>query len=413
MKHREIQIDDETSLLLAGIAKANDDPLLIAELAQIDPTEFRRFISECGEIEDKNASRLLRAAESVQSGSIERKNNINYPNKSSDNLSVQVPYQGGILPRRSPLSLMFMLFFGLAISLAYVLLGSALLFYFGGESEAQPFFVAYTTSFKTIISLGLILGTALIAFRSQNAIPQTIETAFSETQLAGTQYFVYKRRFFSLRRSITFSLEFGVIAFVIFSYCQFPLSRLGQALMLIAVCAEYALGMYVVRKLVYAGMLLHSLLPIEITRDLFRRRELDGIVPYLYVTSTLTVIFVCVHVIGYYGGPFLYGSVLGQSIKPFLILPALMAIVVLLSSNFYPRAVLQRLYAASIDVGVLRLKKTLRNEDLSAYEKRSYLMEYTKMSRDDLRTSLRGLTLEALPTWITILITLLGPLLRR
>jgi hypothetical protein len=266
---------------------------------------------------------------------------------------------------------MYMLFLGLGISLAYALLGSAFIFYVGDKSEALLFFVAYTTSFKTIISLGLILGTALIAFLSQNAIPQTIETAFTDTQLAGTDYFAYKRRFFSLRRSITFSLEFVILAFVNFSYCQFPLSRVGQTLMLIAVCAEYALGMYVVRKLIYAAMMLHSLLPITVTRNLFRRRELDGVLPYLYMTSILTMIFLIVHVIGYYGGPFLYGSVLGQTIKPFLILPTLMAILVLLTSNVYPRSVLQRLYDASIDVEIVRLRKALRNEGLSPYEKRS------------------------------------------
>lgn len=413
MKHREIQLDDDTSLLLAALAEANDDPRLIAELAQIDPTEFRKFISECGEIEDENATRLLRAAESVQSESIERKKTIDYPRTSSDNVWVPVIHPGAVVPRRSPLSLMFMLLVGLAISLVYALLGLSLIFYFRGPSEAQLFFVAYTTSFKTILSLGLMLGTALIAYRSQEAIPQTIEGAFTKTQLTGTDYFAYKRRFFSLQRSITFSLEFVVIAFVNFSYCQFPLSRVGQTLMLIAVCAEYALGMYVVRKLLYAAMMLHSLLSISVTRNLFRRRELDGILPFLHITSTLTVIFVCVHVIGYYGGPFLYGSVLGQSIKPFLILPTLMAISVLLTSNFYPRSVLQKLYAESIDVEIVRLRKTLQDEGLSAYEKRAYLMEYAKMSRDDLRSSLRGLRLEALPTWITILITLLGPLLRR
>lgn len=413
MKHQEIQLDDDTSLLLAAIAESKDDPLSIAEVAQIDPTAFRKFISECGEITDENASLLLRAAESVHSGSIERNKGIDYPGKSSDNFAVPVTYAGAVVPLGSPLSLMSMLLVGLAVSLAYGLFGSSLIFYFRGKSESQLFFLAYTTSFKTILSLGLILGTALIAYRLQNAIPQTIESALAKTQLTGTDYFAHKRRFFSLRRSITFSFEFVIIAFINFSFCQFPLSRFGETLMLIAVCAEYALGMYVVRKLIYAAMMLHSLLPVGLTRNLFQRRELDGVLPYLHITSTLTIIFLIVHVIGYYGGPFLYGSVLGQSIRPFLILPTLMAILVLLTSNLFPRSVLQRLYAASINVEIVRLKKTLRNESLSPYERRFYLMEYAKMSRDDLRSSLKGFTLESLPKWITILITLLGPLLRR
>lgn len=307
---------------------------------------------------------------------------------------------------------MLLLFLGLAISLTYGVVSSAFLRYLGGKSEAQLFFVAYTSSFKTIISLGLILGTALIVFFSQNVIPKTIEDAFTKAQLSDTDYDYYKQRFASLRISITFSAEFIVVAFIIFSYCQFPLSRRGEVLMVIAACTQYALGVYVGRKLVYTGMMLHSLLPIIVTRNLFRKRELDAINPYVHVASTLTVIFVYIHVIGYYEGPFLYGSILGQSIKLFLLLPALIATPVLLIFNFYPRAVLRKLYSQSIDVEIRKLKEALKDEELSDYEKRSYLIEFDKMSRDELRYNLQ-LTLSDLPIGITILVMVLEPLLRR
>lgn len=307
---------------------------------------------------------------------------------------------------------MLLLFLGLAISLTYGVVSSAFLWYLGGKSEAQLFFVAYTSSFKTIISLGLILGTALIVFFSQNVIPKTIEDAFTKAQLSNTDYDYYKRRFASLRISITFSAEFIVVAFIIFSYCQFPLSRRGEVLMVVAACTQYALGVYVGRKLVYTGMMLHSLLPIIVTRNLFRKRELDAINPYVHVASTLTVIFVYIHVIGYYEGPFLYGSILGQSIKLFLLLPALIATPVLLIFNFYPRAVLRKLYGQSVDVEIRKLKEALKDEELSDYEKRSYVIEFDKMSRDELRYNLQ-LTLSDLPIGITILIMVLEPLLRR
>ncbi|MDT4967428.1 MAG: hypothetical protein QOJ64_2165 [Acidobacteriota bacterium] len=305
---------------------------------------------------------------------------------------------------------MLIFFLGMAISLAYGLLGSALLFYLGGKSEAQLFFAAYTSSFKTIISLGLILGTALIVYCTQNVIPQTIEAAFGG-QLS-EDYCYYKQRFASRRISITFSAEFIVVGFIIFSYSQFPLSRPGEVLMVIAACTEYALGVYVGRKLIYTGMMLHSLLNTTVTRNLFRKRELDAINPYVHVASTLTVIFVYVHTIGYYEGPFLYGSILGQSIKLFLLLPAIIATPVLLIFNFYPRAVLRKLYDQSIDVEIERLNDAMRNEALSPYEKRSYLIEFDRMSREELRYSLQ-LTLSDLPIGITILVMVLEPLLRR
>ena len=182
--------------------------------------------------------------------------------------------------------------------------------------------------------------------------------------------------------------------------------------MIIAACTEYALGVYVGRKLIYTGMMLHSLLPMSLKHNLFRNRELDVINSYVNVASTLTIIFVYVHVTGYYEGPFLYGSILGQSIKIFLLLPAVIATPVLLIFNFYPRAVLRKLYDQSIDVEIEKLKDAMRNEALSAYEKRSYLIEFDKMSRDELRYSLQ-LTLSDLPIGITILIMVLEPLLRR
>lgn len=315
------------------------------------------------------------------------------------------------MQRRSPFRLMVIFFSGLALSFFYGLLGAALIYYLEGMSEAQAFFAAFTTSFKTIISLGLILGTALIVFLSQDVIPQIIEAAFSKEQLAKTHYSYYKGRFSRLGVSVRFSALMIAVAFFIFHHSQFPLSGRGQDLMLIAACTEYALGVYVGRKLGYAGMMLHSLLDAPVTRNLFKKRELDAINPYVHVASTLTIIFVYIHVKGYYEGPFWYGSILGQSIKPFLLLPAIIATPVLLIFNFYSREVIRRLYGQSIDLEINKLKNRMRNEALSPYEKRSYLIEFDKMSRDELRYSLQ-LALSDLPIGITILIMVLEPFLK-
>lgn len=313
---------------------------------------------------------------------------------------------------KSPFHLMLMLFAGLFVSLAYGVVGSSYIWIVGSKAEAQQYFAAYTILFKTVISFGLILGTALIVFVSQNVIPQTVEAAFTKDKLSETNYFHYKARLFSLRRSITFSANFTVVAFVIFSQSQFPLSTRGEVLMMIAACAQYALGVYVGRKLVYAGMMLHSLLDAPVTRNLFKRRELDGINSYVHLASALTIIFVYVHVVSYYEGPFLYGKWSGQSIRLFLILPAIIATPVLLIFNFYPRLVLRKLYDQSIDVEIRKLKEKLKDEKLTDYEKRSHLIEFDRMSRDELRYNLQ-LTLSDLPIGITILVMVLEPLLRR
>jgi hypothetical protein len=150
---------------------------------------------------------------------------------------------------------------------------------------------------------------------------------------------------------------------------------------------------------------------VEVKHNLFKKRELDAINPYVNAASTLTIIFVYIHVRGYYDGPFLYDSILGQSIKPFLLIPAIIATPVLLIFNFYPRAVLRKLYDKSIKLEVKKLKKTMQDEKLSDYEKRSYLLEFDKMSRDELRYNLQ-LTLSDLPIGITILIMVLEPIIK-
>lgn len=307
---------------------------------------------------------------------------------------------------------MLILFSGLGISVAYGLLGSALLWFIDGQAEAQSFFVAYTKSFKTIISLGLAIGTALVIFRTQDEVPKIIETAFIKTQLSKTNYYIYEQHFRSLFRTITFAAQLSVIAFIIFSYCKFPLSQRAEPLMMIAVCVQYALGAYVGRKLVYIGMMLHALMNVKVTRNLFKERELDEINTYVNVASTLTIISVYIHVISYYNGPFMFDSVVLESIRIFIIFPAVIATPVLLIFNFYPRAILRKLYSQSIDIEIKNLQEKLQSESLTAFEKHSYLIEFKKMSSDELRYSLQ-LTLSDLPIGITILFMLLDPLLKK
>jgi hypothetical protein len=313
----------------------------------------------------------------------------------------------------SPFRLMILLFLGLGLSLVYGLFGLACVFYLDGKAEAARFFVAYTVSFKTIVSLGLILGTWLIVYRTQDVISETIEAAFTQDELDATHYFINKQKFYSLKRSISFSAEFIIVAFIVFTYCcQFELSRSGQALMIIAMCAQYGLGVYVGRKLMYTGMMLHSLLTALVRRNLFRNRELDAINVYIHVASTLTVFFGYIHIRGYFGGQFHYGSLLGESAKVFLLIPVIIATPVLLIFNFYPRAVLRKLYSKSIDVEIERLKEAMKSDSISEFEKRSYLLEFEKMSREELRYSLQ-LSLSDLPIGITIIVMALESLVKR
>lgn len=299
---------------------------------------------------------------------------------------------------------------GFLLSLAYGLAAFAGVWIYNGKKDAQEFFQVYTISFKTIISLGLILGAALLVNRTQHIVAETIEAAF-EGQLTD-DYYYYRGRFASRAVTTRFSGLLIAIGFIIFLLSQFPLSPLGRDLMLLAVCAEYGVAAYIGRKIMYAALMVHSLSPIQIKRNLFRTRELDPINTYINAASTLTIIFVYVHVSDYYGSPFRFGSVMGQSIKLFLLLPAIIATPVLLIFNFYPRAVLQKLYRKSVEFEIEELRSRLRSALFNAYEKDSYVIEFEKMARDELRYSLK-MALTDLPIAITILIMVLQPLLKR
>lgn len=306
---------------------------------------------------------------------------------------------------------MFLMFRGLAISLAYGLLGAAALNWATGGDAAKEFLIAYIGPFNTLASLGLALMTALIVARTQNLIPDAIEAAFSEDELALTSYAEQKERFNSLRRNVIFTAMCAAIGFLIFYFCRFPFTGPAEVLMMSAAVAQWALGGYIGRKLRYAGMMLYALFDVNVHRNLFKERELDAINTYVHLVSTLAVIFVYVHVRGYYSAPFKYDRYLGESAQVLLLLPAILATPVALMFNFFPREVLQTIYGKSIDVEMRRLQVTLQSESTSDAEKHLRMMTFSKMWREEMRYGLK-LTLGDLPISLAVLIMVLEPLIK-
>jgi len=312
----------------------------------------------------------------------------------------------------SPFRLMYTMFAGFSVSLLYGVFSFVFLYFVIDVGEANAFLNAYTGSFNTLISLGLILGAALIVGRTQDVIPEAIEKAFTPKQLEKTDYALFRGKFYDRQRSVIWSSELGIACFMIFLLVKFPLNFIAENLMILAVCAEYMFGVYVGRKLFYSGLMLHALLKIRVTRNLFRRHELDIINAYTNICSTLTIIFGYIHLRNYYYGPFSYQGFLGESAKIFILLPAIIGTPVLLIFNFYPRLVLRDLYSRSIDVETRNLKRRLKNQSLTSFERLSLMIEFDRQSREELRYRSR-LTLSDLPIGITILIMILGPFLER
>lgn len=311
----------------------------------------------------------------------------------------------------SPPRLMWLAFLGFALSLAWGLACGTAIYVFASKADAQKFLVMFIGTFNMLVCLGLIIGTALIVGSAQHVIPETIEAAFTPSELAQSGYFENKRCFYSRQRTVLFASEFMLIGWIIFALCDFPLPGLGGALLMTSGCAQWALASYVGRKLRYAGQMLHSLVAINITRNLFKRRELDAINAAVHVAATLTIIFIYLNERSYYAAPFRYDTLIGRTAQVFLLLPAVLATPVLLIFTFLPRMVLRRIYDKSIDVEVNILQGMLQNEALSPFEKELHIVEFNKLCRDELRYSLQ-LTITDLPIGVTILIMLLQPLLK-
>ncbi len=303
--------------------------------------------------------------------------------------------------------LMNHLFYGIALGLLYGIISSFIIWSTEPASVFQKFHHAFFISFNCVFSGGLIIAAALLIHRTQSYIPDLIEDNFDGETLTSTTYDFHKERYFSPSRSISFSSSFVIIGFGIYYHAQFPFSGNAEYLLIAYGCLQYGLGVYVGRKLFYIAQMLQAIENIRVDEDIFSDDKIGGIATYVNAVTTLTSIFVFVHVVSYFNAPFEYTSLIGESIKIALLLPAVIATPVLLLFNFYPRTVLQKLYMRSINKKTDMLKFKLRDNNISEFERISYAIEYDKICKDELKYRLR-LSLSDLPI---LAITILGMLL--
>src|SRR6266404_4873652 len=149
MKRTAVKLDQQTLSLLASIAEAKDDPRVIAELADLDPNEFREFVKSSENIHE-DANQLIEAAEPSADEPITSTEAIaHYHVESGGNILTGFTDPGVFVDRIAPFSLVFTLYFGMMVSLTYGFLGAAIVLYFGTKSAAQQFWIVYTSSFKT------------------------------------------------------------------------------------------------------------------------------------------------------------------------------------------------------------------------------------------------------------------------
>ena len=121
--------------------------------------------------------------------------------------------------------------------------------------------------------------------------------------------------------------------------------------------------------------MLHAIEGLSPPGDIFTDDKLGPISTYVNSLSTLTVVFVFAHVYTYFWAPFEFTSVLGDSVRSALLLPAVLAVPVIVIFNFYPRTVLRTLYSRLIGTKTDEIQRAIKDKDLSEFERMSYLIE--------------------------------------
>jgi hypothetical protein len=302
--------------------------------------------------------------------------------------------------------LMQHVFIGFAVSLGYGATTSLIIWFFD-PIQLNQYLKFYFVSFNCVVSGGLIIGAAIFVYRTQESIPQFVEKSFDEGSLRETKFFEWRDKYLSTYMTMKFSTEFIIVGFVTYIFCKFPIRGIPEYFMIAFGCLQYGLGVYVGRKLFNIANMLNSMLEIRITKNIFKEDELSNIINYVNILSTFTIVFVYVHVKSYFEAPFEYSTPLGIAPKVALLLPVVIATPVLVIFNFYPRAALKKLYSRSIKQEVEKLTESLKEDNLSEFERLFYLIEYDRLATEELSNKFR-LSANDLPIGITIFIMLIG-----
>jgi hypothetical protein len=305
---------------------------------------------------------------------------------------------------------MYHLFGGFAVSALYCV-GTAVVVWLNEPAALHSYVGAYVSSFNCLVSGGLIIAAALFVMDTKSSVPKIIENSFGEANLRKTDYCKYKQGYLSVFGAAVFSSLYIIVAFFIFYYCKFPMSGWSEIFLISIACIEYGLGVYVGRKLYFIGRMMDAITDVQLSKRVYRSGEINNIVSYVNILSTLCVIFVYVHVRSFYNAPFVFASPFGHSLRILLLLPALIATPVLVIFNFYPRIVLRKIFSRDFERDISKSKKMLASHQLSEVEKLAYLIEYERASREDIKSKLQ-LSLSDLPMGVTIIFMLIGVLVK-
>jgi hypothetical protein len=305
--------------------------------------------------------------------------------------------------------LMNSVYYGFFTSLGFGV-ASSLFVYLLDSNEFSNYIKHFFISYNSFLTGGLAFGLTYQIYKTQNYIPEIIKTVFSKYDLDNvTQYKEHNARFYSTQRSMIIVTIHIVLSFILFYYAKFPFTdKVPETFMVVFGCSLFGALVYVGRKMFYVSQMLQTIENIEFDDDIFSDDRLDGIAVYVNVITTFTTITIWLLIKSYYGGPFIFNSVFGQTIRIFMFYPAITALPVLVIFNYYPRVFIRKIYTKSISNKLNLLEKALREkEKITDFERIKYLSEVDKISQEELKYRLR-LALNDLPMVITIVVMLIN-----
>ena len=304
------------------------------------------------------------------------------------------------------LRLLHRVHWGFVISALYGAASAGLVWVFQPDAFGR-YVESFVISFNCLISGGLVFGVGLFVLDTQAGIPELAKDTFSPQVLAETSFEKYRKRYSSQVGALIGSANYAVIAFLIFYLCEFPFQGIANILMIAFACIQYAVLLYVGRKIYFIAHMLNSLGTIKLTLSILDNKSLSRVAGYVNIVSTITIAAVYANAVGYYYGPFVYHSVLGTSAKLLLLFMVVAAAPVIIIFNFYPRVVLRTLYEQSIELEVETLKERLNRTQLTPAEFETVLIDYDRLKQAELKERLQ-LTLSDVPMAVAIIIAAIG-----
>lgn len=263
---------------------------------------------------------------------------------------------------------------------------------------------------------GLIAGSACAALFLMSVlvlrmIPQLIEEAISSAQIKDTGYDFWKARFDSSRLGVAQFATYFLGGFAIYSLLQFQVRDDLQIFFVVFTSLQYGFGGFIGRKLWCVGHMLRSLENVKPRNNLLEIEALPRLIYVVNIFTFLTLMMTIIHT--YFHAQLEYRTSFDvvQLLRPFVYLPLVLAIPVIILFNFYPRMVVNRLYLRSIRQRKDWLSRKMQKSGEPEIAQLKHTIDYEKYLNEEFRYR-QHVALSELPVALTITVAVIVTVVR-